>query len=72
MRLFVKARPNAKIEKVSVEDTTHFTVSVKEPPREDRANAAIIRILAEHLAISMSRLKIISGHTSRNKIIEVS
>ncbi|MEK7131683.1 MAG: DUF167 domain-containing protein [Patescibacteria group bacterium] len=71
MKIFVKAKPNAKNEKVIKNDEIHFEVSVKEPPRQGMANAAVIIALADFLNIAPSRLQIISGHTSRNKIIEV-
>lgn len=71
MKIFVKAKPNAKEEKVEKIDETHFVVVVKEPPIQGRANAAIIRALADFLNIAPSRLQIVAGHTSRQKIIEV-
>lgn len=71
MKLFVKAKPGSKAEKVEKIDETHFRVSVKEPPREGRANAAILRALADYFSVSPSRIAIISGHTSRDKIVEI-
>lgn len=71
MKLFVTAKPRAKEESVKKIDDTHFVVSIKEPPVQDRANGAIIKTLAYFLGIAPSRLKIVSGHTSREKIIEV-
>lgn len=50
---------------------THFIVAVKEPPIQGRANAAIIRALADYFGLAPSRVRIISGHTSRQKIIEI-
>jgi uncharacterized protein YggU (UPF0235/DUF167 family) len=80
-KLFIEAKPNAKKEKVEKIDSpslklrrageTHFAVAVKEPPVQGRANAAIIRALADFLGIAPSRLRIIAGWTSRRKTIEV-
>lgn len=72
MKLFVIAKPNAKEEKVEEIDSMHFRVSVKEPPVQGRANEAIIKALASFLNIASSRLKITSGRTSKQKVIEVS
>lgn len=72
MKIFVKAKPGSKEEKVEKLDETHYKVSVKEPPVQGEANAAIIRALAEYFGISPLKVKIISGHTSRKKIIEIS
>jgi len=71
MKIFVKVKPRAKIEKVERVDDKNFTVFVKEPPIKGRANQAIIRALAEYFKTSSSRVKIISGHTSKQKVIEI-
>lgn len=71
MKIFIKAKPNSKENKVEKVDDLNFIVSVKEPPVQGRANQAIIRALAEYFNVSLSRLRIISGHTSRQKIVEV-
>ena len=71
MKIFVKAKPNAKEERVEKIDSAHFVVSVKEPPIQGRANQAIVRALAEFFGVSVSRVTIISGHTSRSKLIDI-
>ena len=71
MKLFIAVKLRAKEEKVEKIDNTHFTVATKEPPIQGRANRAIIKTLADYLNIAPSRLQIVSGHTSRQKIIEV-
>ena len=50
---------------------TEFIVSVKEPPVHGLANKAIIRALANHFNVAQSRIRIVSGHTSRQKVVEV-
>lgn len=70
MKIFVKAKPSAKEEKVKKIDENHFAISVKGPPVQGRANKAIIRALADYLNIAPSRLNIISGHANKQKIIE--
>ena len=71
MKLFITAKPRAKEDNVKKINDTHFVVAVKEPPTQGRANRAIIKTLAEFLNTSPSRLNIIFGHTSRQKIIEI-
>lgn len=71
MKIFVKAKPSAREEKVEKVDDTNFVVSVREPPVEGQANAAIIHALARYFSIAPSRVAIISGHTSRGKVIEI-
>lgn len=72
MKIFVKAKPNAKEEKIEKIDENHYLVSVKEPPIKGEANRAIIKALAEHFKVSPSQVDIVSGYTSRNKTIEIS
>ena len=71
MKIFVTAKPRAKEERVEKIDDSHFAVAVKEPPVEGQANAAIITALAGFLNIAPTRLKIVSGYTSRQKVIEI-
>jgi len=71
MKIFVKAKPGAKAEKMEKIDDSHFTVSVKEPPIQGMANLAIIKVFAEYFGVAPSNVKIVSGFTSRQKIIEI-
>ena len=71
MRISVKAKPKSKIEKVERIDEHHFIVFVKEPPEDGRANYAVERVLAGYFGISGSRVRITSGLSSRQKIVEV-
>jgi uncharacterized protein YggU (UPF0235/DUF167 family) len=48
-----------------------LAVYVTAAPDKGKANEALLRLLAEHLGLSVSRLKIVRGHTSRNKLIEI-
>lgn len=75
MKINVKAKPNAKgpgeYPKVEKIDDLNYVVSVKEPPVKGKANEAIRNALAVYFKIGSSQIKIISGYSSRNKIIEV-
>lgn len=51
MKIFVQAKPGSREEKVEQTDGTHFTVSVKEPPVQGKANRAIVDALAKHLGV---------------------
>ena len=71
MKIFVKAKPNSKKEFVEKISETNFVVAVKELPIKGKANQAIVKALADFMGIAPSRLKIISGAASRQKIIEI-
>jgi uncharacterized protein (TIGR00251 family) len=70
MKIQVKVKPGSKTEELSREGDS-FIVKVKEPPKEGRANQAVIKLLAQHFGVPQSQVRIISGFKSRNKIIEV-
>jgi len=70
VKIQVKVKPNSKTQEVSQEGNS-FTVKVKEPPREGKANQAVVKLLAEHFGVPQSRVRILSGFGSRNKVIEV-
>ncbi|MFA5083776.1 MAG: DUF167 domain-containing protein [Candidatus Paceibacterota bacterium] len=71
MKIFVKAKPKAKEEKIQKIDDSHYRVWIKEPPIKGEANRAIIKALAGYFKVSFSQINIVSGHASRNKIIEI-
>jgi len=70
MKIQVKVKPSSKTEEVSREGDS-FIVKVKEPPKEGRANQAVIKLLAEHFSVLQSQVRILSGFRSRNKVVEV-
>jgi hypothetical protein len=72
LKIQVKVKPRSKTEDVTREmDGDVYVVRVKEPPVGGRANRAVLKLLAKHLGVPESRLSIVSGLTSKNKVIEV-
>ncbi|PKB63939.1 MAG: hypothetical protein BZY80_04620 [SAR202 cluster bacterium Io17-Chloro-G2] len=45
---------------------------VTAPPEDGAANAAVVRLLAQTLGVSRSKLEVVRGHASRDKVIRVS
>jgi uncharacterized protein YggU (UPF0235/DUF167 family) len=70
VKIAVRVKPRSRVEEVSGEGDS-YVVRVKEPPVEGRANRAVLRLLASHLGVPESRLRIVSGFSSGNKVIEV-
>ncbi len=71
MNIFVKVKPKSKAEKVVEVDSSHYIIHVNEPPEKGKANDAVIKCLSNHLDIPKSRIIIISGHTSRQKLVQI-
>jgi hypothetical protein len=71
VKINIKAKPNAKEERVEKIDDLNYVVSVKEPPVKGKANEAIRNALAVYFKTGSSRVKIVSGYSSRNKVVEI-
>jgi len=71
MKIFVTAKPGAKKSDIKQIDAAHFAVSVKEQPLEGKANHAIAKVLAKHLGIPFSRIRLVSGGSSKQKTFEI-
>jgi uncharacterized protein (TIGR00251 family) len=71
MKLFVKVKANAKEEKIEKPKENEFILCVKAPAKEGRANKAVIELLSKYFDTPKSRVTIIKGIKSKNKIIEV-
>lgn len=71
MKITVKVKPSAREVHVKKLNESSYEVTVKEPPVGGRANAAIREAIAEHFGVPYIKVKIISGWTSRQKILEI-
>jgi uncharacterized protein (TIGR00251 family) len=76
MKLAIKVTPSARKNEV-VEDIVDslgqriLKIKVGQPPEDGKANKAMIEILAKYFAVKKSAFEIISGETSRNKIVKI-
>ncbi|EKF23441.1 hypothetical protein C731_2485 [Mycolicibacterium hassiacum DSM 44199] len=52
---------------VEVDDDGALTVYVPERAVDGKANAAVVRLLAEHFGVSRSEVELVSGATARLK-----
>ncbi len=48
-----------------------LSVYVTTVPEDGKANEAMIRLLAKHFDVAVSCVRIVRGHTSRQKVIEI-
>ena len=71
MKLQIAVKPNARragVEKLA--DGT-YRVSVNAPPREGRANEAVIEALADFFGVPKSSIRIVMGVSGRKKVVEI-
>jgi uncharacterized protein len=69
--LAIRAQPGAKKNTILGEYGTALKVAVTAPPEDGRANDAILDVLHDWLGVKRSQLRILSGATNRNKVIQV-
>lgn len=71
MKIKVLAKPRSNKAEVKKIEDGYYMVSVKESPVKGEANRAILKLLSKHFWVSLSQVRMIHGHTTRNKTIEI-
>jgi len=71
MKILVQAKPSSKEEYLTKIDEHNFIVAVHQPPIKGLANKAIVEKLSDYFNVSKSAVRIISGATSKNKVIGI-
>ncbi len=67
----VLVKPNARHSGVEKISESEFCVAVRAPARDGAANRAVIEAFAEYFGIAKSSLRILRGHSSRIKQVEI-
>ena len=67
----VRVQPKSSRNQVGGFQDGTLRVRVTAAPTEGQANAAVIALLAKTLGVSKSRLEIIRGYSSRDKVVSV-
>ena len=70
--LRVKVKPNSKRQLIREEPDGGFTVHLKSPPVDGKANRELIELLADQFGVSKSQVSVKSGISSRHKWVELS
>jgi uncharacterized protein (TIGR00251 family) len=70
-RLQLRVAPGAARSAVVGRHGAGWKVRVAAPPSDGRANDALVRLLAETLDVAAREVEIVSGHASRDKIVEL-
>lgn len=70
MQITVRVMPRAKLNQVDPQPDGTIRVHTTAAPADGDANAAVIKLLARHLGVPKSTIRIIRGTTSRDKVIE--
>lgn len=67
----VRVHPNAARNEVTGVTDGIYQVRVSAPPVKGKANKELIAFLSRLSGVSKSRIDIIKGHTTRNKLIAI-
>ncbi len=70
MIIRVKVKPNSKEEFLEKTGEHEFIASIKEPPRDGKANRSVIKLLCKEFEINFRQIKI-KNPSSREKLIEI-
>ncbi len=67
----VRIQPRASRNGVVLMEGGGFKIRLTAPPVDGAANEALIRFLADILSLPKSQVEIVTGHTSREKIVRI-
>jgi len=71
MILAVKVKPNSRTSALTEQADGTWLAQVKAPPVDNKANAALIELIAEHFGVRKSQVTIKTGAGGRLKRVQV-
>ena len=69
--LKVKVKPGARSEALTQRADGSWQASVKAPPVDGKANAALVALVAGHFGLRKSQVSIRSGASGRMKLVQI-
>ena len=70
-RLRLRVSPGAARSEVVGRHGEGWKLRVAAAPEDGRANAAVVRLLADRLSLAAAQVELVSGHGARDKIVEL-
>jgi uncharacterized protein len=70
-RLTLRVSPGAPRSRIVGRYANGWKIRVAAPATDGRANDAVVRLLSSTLDVPAARVQIVSGHSSRDKIISL-
>lgn len=67
----VKVKPNSKKQSVECIANNTYVVCTSAPPVDGKANESVLKLLSSEMNLPVSRFRILKGHTSKTKLIEI-
>lgn len=69
-RLAVRVTPGARVESLEIADG-RLLAKVRVKPEDGKATEAVLALIAQGLGVGVSRLKLLRGATSREKLVGI-
>jgi uncharacterized protein len=69
--LAIRLQPRARRDEVVGERAGAIVIRVTAPPVDGKANAALCAFVARAAGVSLSRVAVVRGQTSRDKVVRV-
>ena len=70
-RLRLRVSPGASTTALAGQHGDAWKIRVAAPPEDGKANEAVLRLLAERLELPRSSVRLVSGTSGRDKIVEL-
>ena len=71
MYIKVFTKPSARREEVAELASGTLRISVKEPAQGNQANLRVRTIVAERLGLPVGKVRLLTGHRSRSKMLSI-
>ena len=71
MKLTIRVTPNASKTEIVGRDGGVLRIRLAAPPVDGKANEALIAFLADEYDVAKSSIRVVSGSTSKTKIVEL-
>lgn len=68
MKIHVKVKTNSKEQKIIKEDENNYIIYLKKQPIDGKANQELLKLLTKYFK---SKVSLLRGERSKNKIIEI-
>lgn len=70
MKIHVRVKPNSSEQKIEDFGDRRYLVYVTSAAEDNEANIEMLKMIGKHLGIPSTKLRIIAGATSKDKVIE--
>lgn len=70
-RIEIRLIPRAPCDEIAGRRAGRLLVRVTAPPVDGKANSALCRLLAERAGVARSKVRIVAGARSRDKVVEI-